>query len=230
MKLLRIAILFATAISVSANAYEIVGKVVSIADGDTVVILDDTKTQHKVRLSDIDAPENKQPYGTMARQQLSNYVFGKEVIADCREKDKYGRDLCTIRIGDLDVNAEMVSTGAAWVYIKYNTREELPALQDAAKEAKRGLWSLTESQTIEPEQWRRGERTQKQQQLQNQGKSKKLKATGNNAAADAFSCGGKRTCKEMSSCAEARYYLNQCGLRRLDRDSDGIPCESICGN
>lgn len=227
MKLLRTAILFAATIAASANAYEINGKVVGITDGDTVVILDGTKTQHKVRLSDIDAPESKQPYGTKARQQLSDFVFGKEVTADCREKDKYGRDLCTIRIGDLDVNAEMVNAGAAWVYTKYNTREELPALQEAAKGAKRGLWSLPESQTVEPEQWRRGEREQKQLS-QSQTKPKKLKAADNNAAAERFSC-GKRTCKEMSSCAEARFHLTQCGMRRLDRDNDGIPCESICG-
>ena len=153
MKLLRITILLTASIVASANAYEIAGKVVGITDGDTVVILDGTKTQHKVRLSDIDAPESKQPYGTKARQQLSDFVFGKEVTADCREKDKYGRDLCTIRIDDLDVNAEMVSVGAAWVYTKYNVRTELPALQEAAKEAKRGLWSLPASQTVEPEQW-----------------------------------------------------------------------------
>ncbi|WP_174520391.1 excalibur calcium-binding domain-containing protein, partial [Bergeriella denitrificans] len=27
---------------------------------------------------------------------------------------------------------------------------------------------------------------------------------------------------------EAKFYLNKCGVRRLDRDGDGIPCESIC--
>lgn len=225
MKLLRTTILFAAIGVASANAYEIAGKVVGITDGDTVVILDGGKTQHKVRLSDIDAPESKQPYGTKARQQLSDFVFGKEVTADCREKDKYGRDLCTIRIDDLDVNAEMVSVGAAWVYTKYNVRTELPALQEAAKEAKRGLWSLPESQTVEPEQWRRGEREQKQLS-QSQTKPKKLKPASDNAA-EGFSC-GKRTCKEMSSCAEARFHLTKCGLLRLDRDNDGIPCESIC--
>ncbi|WP_081991285.1 excalibur calcium-binding domain-containing protein [Inquilinus limosus] len=41
-----------------------------------------------------------------------------------------------------------------------------------------------------------------------------------------FSCGGKRYCNQMSSCAEANYYLHQCGLYRLDRDGDGYPCES----
>ncbi|TSB01591.1 excalibur calcium-binding domain-containing protein [Sphingorhabdus contaminans] len=44
----------------------------------------------------------------------------------------------------------------------------------------------------------------------------------------ACSCGTKRTCGEMASCGEANFYLNQCGLSRLDRDHDGVPCESIC--
>jgi len=43
-----------------------------------------------------------------------------------------------------------------------------------------------------------------------------------------YSCGGKRYCREMNSCAEAYHYLNQCGVYRLDGDGDGVPCESIC--
>jgi len=43
-----------------------------------------------------------------------------------------------------------------------------------------------------------------------------------------FQCSGKRTCKEMSSCAEARFYLTQCGVNRLDGDGDGTPCEKLC--
>lgn len=42
-------------------------------------------------------------------------------------------------------------------------------------------------------------------------------------------CSGKRTCGEMDSCAEANFYLDQCGVSRLDGDGDGVPCESICG-
>lgn len=41
-------------------------------------------------------------------------------------------------------------------------------------------------------------------------------------------CGSKRTCKQMRSCSEARYYLRNCGLKRLDRDRDGVPCEKLC--
>jgi Excalibur calcium-binding domain len=43
-------------------------------------------------------------------------------------------------------------------------------------------------------------------------------------------CGTKRYCKEMVSCAEAVHYLYRCGLQRLDSDRDGIPCETLCGN
>lgn len=42
-------------------------------------------------------------------------------------------------------------------------------------------------------------------------------------------CGAKKFCKEMRNCAEAAYYLQHCGLKRLDGDNDGIPCESKCG-
>lgn len=43
-----------------------------------------------------------------------------------------------------------------------------------------------------------------------------------------FSCSGKDKCKEMNTCAEAKFYLNECGVRKLDRDKDGVPCESLC--
>lgn len=43
-----------------------------------------------------------------------------------------------------------------------------------------------------------------------------------------YQCGAKSTCKQMSSCEEAKFYLNTCGLRRLDRDGDGVPCEAVC--
>lgn len=44
----------------------------------------------------------------------------------------------------------------------------------------------------------------------------------------AFSFVSRKTCGQMSSCEEARFHLQQCGNRRLDGDSYGVPCESIC--
>lgn len=50
----------------------------------------------------------------------------------------------------------------------------------------------------------------------------------NTVLAKEYEC-GKRLCKEMNSCAEARYHLKHCGVKSLDRDNDSVPCESICG-
>lgn len=45
-----------------------------------------------------------------------------------------------------------------------------------------------------------------------------------------FSCDNEvHYCKEMSSCEQAQFKLNQCGMSKLDRDNDGIPCENFCG-
>lgn len=48
------------------------------------------------------------------------------------------------------------------------------------------------------------------------------------ASNSGFTCGSKTKCGEMTSCEEAKFYLNNCGLSRLDGDKDGIPCESLC--
>lgn len=42
------------------------------------------------------------------------------------------------------------------------------------------------------------------------------------------SCGGATTCGQMSSCEQAYACLRE-GRSSLDRDKDGIPCESLCG-
>ncbi len=42
-------------------------------------------------------------------------------------------------------------------------------------------------------------------------------------------CGNKKYCKQMTSCKEAKFYLEECGLKKLDKDKDGIPCEKLCG-
>ncbi len=46
----------------------------------------------------------------------------------------------------------------------------------------------------------------------------------------AAQCGAKRKCSQMNSCKEACFYYVKCGVRRLDRDKDGIPCEKICSS
>lgn len=50
----------------------------------------------------------------------------------------------------------------------------------------------------------------------------------NTSSGNSFSCNVSKTCTSMSNCNEAYYYLNSCGKTSLDRDKDGIPCETIC--
>ena len=40
-------------------------------------------------------------------------------------------------------------------------------------------------------------------------------------------CGSSHYCKQMNSCEDARAFLNQCGMKNLDRDGDGVPCEAL---
>ena len=51
-------------------SYELIGKVVKVSDGDTVTILTEDRTQHKIRLNDIDAPEKKQAFGNKSKDNL----------------------------------------------------------------------------------------------------------------------------------------------------------------
>jgi len=53
--------------------------------------------------------------------------------------------------------------------------------------------------------------------------------TASPVVSDAGACGDKRLCGDMATCAEAHHYLPACNVQSLDRDNDGVPCETICG-
>src|SRR5436853_5931362 len=61
------------------------GRVVRVADGDTITVLDATNTQYRVRLEGIDAPESHQAFGTQSKKNLSDIVFGREVTVVYRK-------------------------------------------------------------------------------------------------------------------------------------------------
>ena len=143
----------------SLNPYAVSGKsfsgeVVAIADGDTITVLTPERVQMKVRLAEIDTPERSQPYGTRARQIVSELVFRKQVEVRVQDIDRYGRFVGRVYVDDLDVCAEMVRRGAAWVYDRYVEDLPLYDLQTEAREANRGIWSLPESEQVPPWQWR----------------------------------------------------------------------------
>ena len=45
------------------------------------------------------------------------------------------------------------------------------------------------------------------------------------SATASFSCDGRVYCSQMTSCAEAKFFLNNCPNVKMDGDHDGIPCE-----
>jgi micrococcal nuclease len=131
------------------------GKVVKIADGDTLTILVDNQ-QHRIRLSDIDTPERKQPFGTRAKQALSDLAFGKQARVVEVTVDRYKRIVGRVYVGEIDVNRKLVAGEYAWVYRKYSNDVELLELEARAMEKGLGLWA--EPNPIPPWEWRRGRR------------------------------------------------------------------------
>ncbi len=212
-------------LTLSWPAYaDISGKVVAVTDGDTIKILDANYVQYKVRLTGIDAPEKAQPYGNASRKHLASLVAGKNVRVESSKSDRYGRVLGKVWVQPndcpgcgktLDANHAQIVSGMAWWYQYYadeqsvEDRERYKSAVSEAKAQKRGLWR--ETNPIPPWAWRRGQRT-----------------TTTNVTETNFECGSKRYCREMTSCDEAKFYLRECDLYRLDGDQDGVPCESIC--
>ena len=152
-RLFRIALAASLALAVSFSAWaDFTGKVVNVADGDSITVLRD-REQVKVRLVEIDAPEAAQPFGNRSKQALEALVKGQEVRVVERGKDRYQRTLGRIYRGDLDVNAEQVRQGMAWVFRQYAKDATLYPIEAEAKEQKRGLWR--DPEPVPPWEWRK---------------------------------------------------------------------------
>ena len=148
--LLGVAILLSVMASADAN---ISGRVVGVADGDTLTVLDDANQQYKIRLAGIDAPEKVQPFGQVGKQRLAELCFNKHATVDVVNTDRYGRTVGDVTCDGLHANAEMVRGGNAWVYRHYDKGfESFYALEEAAKEAKLGLWA--DDNPTPPWEWR----------------------------------------------------------------------------
>ncbi|GHD76511.1 thermonuclease family protein [Vogesella fluminis] len=126
---------------------QIEGVVVGVADGDTITVLDDSRQQHKVRFAFIDAPEKAQPFGTKAKQELSDKLYRRQVRVEVLEQDRYGRNVGRIWLGDEDVNLGQLRAGYAWHYRQYARKGQsaqefsrYEQAQQAAQQQRQGLW------------------------------------------------------------------------------------------
>lgn len=125
-------------------------KCLRVVDGDTIHL----KDGRKVRLLDIDAPEIKQPWGLQSKKFLADLIEGKEIELIGSRKDRYGRTLATVKLGDLDVNKRLVEMGHAWHYRRYSKSKEFADLELKARAKGLGLWAPPKA----PWEWRRRKR------------------------------------------------------------------------
>lgn len=133
--------------TMSCEAATISGKVVHVADGDTITVLS-YKGKEKVRLAQIDAPEishfgsANQPYGKEATIFLKSLVANRSVRVEVEDVDRYGRNVGTVYASGNNVNREMVKNGYAWVYRQYAKDSMLMSLEKTARTKRIGLWTL----------------------------------------------------------------------------------------
>lgn len=153
-----LAVLFLLPVIAWAETFE--GRVVGIADGDTITVLTDEKRQVKVRLYGVDCPESKQAYGTRARQFTRDKVAGKRVEVEVRDVDRYGRTVGIVTASDGSIlNADLLDGGMAWLYSAYCKApvcRAWKAKEVAARKVKAGLWA--DASPVPPWEYRKAAR------------------------------------------------------------------------
>ena len=140
-----------------AQASQLKGKVVSIADGDTLTILQIDKTQKRIRLGEIDAPESKQAFGQRSKESLIQICGGRNTVVQVQDIDRYGRVVGRVSCNGVDANTEQLHRGMAWVYDSYAKDKSLYDVQSQAKKARKGLWA--DANPVAPWLWRKGQTT-----------------------------------------------------------------------
>ena len=135
-------------------------RVVKVSDGDTITVLDEAKHSIRVRVWGIDAPESKQAYGQASRRHLAERIAGQDVRLEVRGKDRYGRVLAVVWLGDENENLLQLCNGFAWHYVAYAKKAtEYADAEKNAREQRLGLWK--EPSPIPPWEFRRRKRKSK---------------------------------------------------------------------
>lgn len=143
----------------AAKTETITGRVVRVADGDTVTLVTRQNRKVRVRINGIDAPETRQAYGDRAKQTLRRMADGRQATVHAYKQDRYGRYVGKLMVGSTDCAAVMLERGMAWYFRRYEEdvpkteRKTYEQLEARARRAKRGLWSQTNP--MAPWDWRK---------------------------------------------------------------------------
>jgi micrococcal nuclease len=200
------------------------GKVVHVADGDTITVLRDGK-KVKVRLYGIDTPERKQWYGQNAKTFTSSQVMGKTVDVQEIDVDRYGRVVGIVSVGNLALNRHLVEYGYAWVHHAYCKKpfcSEWAKTEEVARKAKRGLWKNPEA--IPPWDYRRSKRGKS---AGTRAKQPVASGSGCDCSTNAYNCSDFKTQFQALECYDHCRGLKGRDVHKLDRDGDGRVCEGL---
>lgn len=127
-------------------AHTLTGRVTKVLDGDTLLLLDDHRHSHRVRLLGVDAPELSQPYGRSSRKYLASLVARQRVAVEWRNRDASGEILGKVLRDHVDVNYQLVWNGLAWHYTFHADeqpeadRTQYAAAETSARGDHDGLW------------------------------------------------------------------------------------------
>lgn len=145
------------------TAFQLQGRVIRIADGDTFTLSVGGR-QEKIRMASIDAPELTksheqpgQPLAQASKDALAKLIAGKTLTLDCYERDRYDRNVCDVPLNSgRTANQQQVASGMAWANTegrgKFMRDAALQELQEQARQAKLGIWG--QAGAIKPWVWR----------------------------------------------------------------------------
>jgi micrococcal nuclease len=139
----------------TSYSYAFEGKVIHIADGDTITVVHDGKPE-KIRLYGIDTPESKQAFGNEAKNFTYAMVYRKSVNIEPVATDHYGRTVGIVNVNKKCLNSELIRNGFAWVYDRYCKKDmcdKWQQLEEEARQSKTGLW--LQDDPVEPWKYRR---------------------------------------------------------------------------
>lgn len=210
---------------------ELTGMVSRVVDGDTLWLKTAADEQPViVRIEGIDAPEACQPGGAEATAALAEMALNRNVTVKPKAIDDWGRKVGKVFDGSRDLGDRMVRDGHAWsTRFKYD-RGPYVAEERMAQALKRGVHA--DGGAVHPRQFRErhgpcpGEAGKPASPLAPPAAPVAEVARAVTAAAGPTRrCDGRQYCSQMSSCGEAKWFLQNCAGMKMDGNRDGVPCE-----
>lgn len=142
---------FSLALSPLAQALGLEARVISVVDGDTVVVSNKANSEFQITCQSVDAPELNQAFGAASKQRLSDLVLGKTVTVEVRKRDSGGNLVGKIMLDGRDVCLDQVSAGYASrsqdaeAGADTSDRQAYAAAESGARAAGAGLWASADA-------------------------------------------------------------------------------------